>query len=67
MGGPQVMGTGDNKPAAALHRLRKRWLAPSPPLAVDDVPHWRPAADPAVDQVDRDADSDGAGPSPATP
>jgi hypothetical protein len=23
-----------------------RWLPPSPPLAVDDDPLWRPAADP---------------------
>jgi hypothetical protein len=61
------MGTGDNKPTVgALHRLRQRWLAPSPPLAVDDVPHWRPAADPERDQVDGEADSDGSVPSPAT-
>jgi hypothetical protein len=31
---------------AALRRLRQRWLEPSPPLAVDDEPLWRPAPDP---------------------
>jgi hypothetical protein len=31
---------------AALRRLRQRWLAPSPPLAVDDEPLWRAAPDP---------------------
>lgn len=61
------MGTGDNELAmGTLHRLRERWLAPSPPLAVDDVPQWSPAADPANDQVDGEADSGGAGTSPAT-
>jgi hypothetical protein len=26
--------------------MLQRWLPPSPPLAVDDEPFWRPAADP---------------------
>jgi hypothetical protein len=46
------MPTGDSTHAnAALHRAalkRRNWLAPSPPLAVDDEPHWQPAADPAA-------------------
>ena len=61
------MGMADNKAASgALQRLRQRWLAPSRPLAVDDVQHWSPADDPAGDQAEREAESDGAGPSPAT-
>jgi hypothetical protein len=44
------MNDGDTPGSSgALHRLRQRWLAPSRPLAVDDEPHWQPAADPAAD------------------
>jgi hypothetical protein len=40
------MPTGDpTHTDGALQRLRRHWLAPSPPLAVDDEPHWQPAAD----------------------
>jgi hypothetical protein len=35
----------------ALHRLRARWLAPSPPLAIDDEPHWAPLPDPEGDAI----------------
>jgi hypothetical protein len=30
----------------AVSGMLQRWLPPSPPLAVDDEPFWRPAADP---------------------
>jgi hypothetical protein len=43
---------------SALHRLRARWLAPSPPLAVDDEPHWTPAADPEGEEVPAEAETD---------
>ena len=49
----------------ALRKLHLRWLAPSPPLAVDDEPHWQPAADPAAGAP---ALSDSAvTPAPSTP
>jgi hypothetical protein len=32
--------------SGALHRLRRRWFAPTQPLAVDDEAHWPPVADP---------------------
>jgi hypothetical protein len=63
------MPTGDSTHAnaalhrAGLHRPRRNWLAPSPPLAVDDEPHWQPAADPAAGHgVEGDLD---IAPSPA--
>ena len=41
------MPTGDSTHlTGALRRLRQHWFAPSRPLAVDDEPHWLPAADP---------------------
>ncbi len=61
------MATGDGTRTGALHRLRQRWLSPSPPLAVDDVPHWRPPADPEGEQSEGEADSEGTGPSSAGP
>jgi hypothetical protein len=45
----------------ALRALRHRWHAPSRPLAVDDEPHWTPAADPASDDATGDVDSDAPG------
>ena len=60
------MATGDGeRTSGALHRLRQRWFSPSPPLAVDDVPHWRPPADPGGEQSDGEADSEGPRSSPA--
>jgi hypothetical protein len=42
-----VMPTGDSTHlTGALHRLRRHWFAPARPIAVDDEPHWLPAADP---------------------
>ena len=35
----------------AVHRLRARWLKPSPPLAVDDEPVWTPAPDPVAEDA----------------
>lgn len=56
------MATGDgNRTAGALHRLRQRWLSPSPPLAVDDLP----PTDPEGEQSEREADSEGSGASHA--
>jgi hypothetical protein len=49
----------------ALHRLRARWLMPSPPLAVDDEPHWRPAPDSASDEAGDDADAERVPAAPA--
>jgi hypothetical protein len=41
------MPTGDSTHIdGALRRARQDWLAPSRPLAIDDEPQWRPAADP---------------------
>jgi hypothetical protein len=57
MGGDGTLG------GSALHRLRARWLAPSPPLAVDDEPHWTPPEDPA----DETAGGDGEPARPAAP
>ena len=41
------MTTGENsRIVTSARRLRQRWLdEPSPPLAVDDEPHWTPAPD----------------------
>lgn len=41
------MGEEGKSAGAGIHRLRARWLAPSPPLAVDDEPQWNPLPDPA--------------------
>jgi hypothetical protein len=47
----------------ALRRLRQRWLAPSPPLAVDDEPLWSPAPDPegeppSIEDLEYDLDTE---------
>ena len=41
------MTTGEHlRIVTSARRLRQRWLdEPSPPLAVDDEPHWTPAPD----------------------
>jgi hypothetical protein len=45
------------KPPAVL-RLRARWLTPSPPLAVDDEPHWTPSPDPLGEERDSDVEAE---------
>jgi hypothetical protein len=40
------MAGDSTRAGTALNRLRVRWLAPSPPLAVDDEPQWSPPPDP---------------------
>jgi hypothetical protein len=59
--GVEEMTTGDEVPRAverektpagrAVHRLRARWLEPSPPLPVDDEPAWAPAPDAREDEA----------------
>ncbi|HET6174009.1 MAG TPA: hypothetical protein VFD90_15470 [Gaiellales bacterium] len=49
----------------ALHRLRARWLAPSPPLAVDDEPLWSASPDPASEDAGGEPESDRQESSPA--
>jgi hypothetical protein len=56
------VAAGDGKATTgALQRLRRRWLAPSPPLPVDDVPQG-PSADPAPDDQDEGSETDEAPP-----
>jgi hypothetical protein len=58
------MPTGDHTHVTgALRRLRQHWFAPSRPLAVDDEPHWRPAADP--DEASRQEGDLDIAPAPA--
>jgi hypothetical protein len=40
-----VMPAGDTTRNAILRPSRQRWLAPSPPLPVDDEPGWHPASE----------------------
>ena len=41
------MATGESSATAtAVTGMLVRWLPPSPPLAIDDEPLWRPAPDP---------------------
>ena len=62
------MATDDgHRTVSALQRLRQRWFSPSRPLAVDDVPHWHPPADPEGEPSERDSDADGSAPAAATP
>ncbi len=44
------MGGEARRAGTALQRLRTRWLAPSPPLAVDDEPQWKPSPDPEAEE-----------------
>jgi hypothetical protein len=61
------MGMGENgRTDAALRSLRRRWLdEPSPPLAVDDEPHWSPAPDTAGDAHGAEDDRQGQAGIPA--
>jgi hypothetical protein len=59
------MPTGENT-VTALRRLRQRWLAPSPPLAVDDEPLWRPAPDHQAEPAALDVEAERPAPAPAT-
>jgi hypothetical protein len=55
------MTTGENSRfVTSARRLRQRWLdEPSPPLAVDDEPHWTPAPESAGDgDTDGDTEQD---------
>jgi hypothetical protein len=52
-----AMGDGD-RATGPLHRLRQRWLAPSPPLPVDEVSNG-PSADLSADDQDERSESDG--------
>jgi hypothetical protein len=64
------MPTGDisHRPSHPLRKLRSRWFAPSRPLAVDDEPQWRPAADAVGDAPRSDAErSDAELERPSTP
>jgi hypothetical protein len=47
---PRMAGDG-TRGGTALHRLHARWLAPSPPLAIDDEPHWAPSPDHEADAM----------------
>jgi hypothetical protein len=55
------------RPETPLHRLRARWLEPSPPLAVDDEPFWTPPPDPAGEPTDEDAEAELPAAAPANP
>lgn len=48
---PPMAGEAPRGPGRAVHRLRARWLEPSPPLAIDDEPVWTPAPDPASEDA----------------
>ena len=51
----------------ALQRLRARWLAPSPPLAVDDEPQWKPSPDPEAEESTGEGERDRPEAAAATP
>jgi hypothetical protein len=61
------MGGEGTRAGTAAHRLRVRWLAPSPPLAVDDEPKWKPSPDPAAEESERDGERDRPEAAPARP
>jgi hypothetical protein len=61
------MGGESRRAGAALHRLRARWLAPSPPLAVDDEPHWTPSPDPGAEESEGEGETDRPEAAPARP
>jgi hypothetical protein len=54
-------------PVNGLHRLRARWLAPSPPLAVDDEPQWSPLPDPADEEADSEREKERPAAASTTP
>jgi hypothetical protein len=55
------VATGDgNEATGPLHRLRQRWLTPSPPLPIDEVAQ-SPSAE-ATDDPDEQPESDGNSP-----
>jgi hypothetical protein len=63
--GVEEMTTGEEPPRAvegektradrAVHRLRARWLEPSPPLAIDDEPAWARSPDAPEDETGGEA------------
>jgi hypothetical protein len=61
------MGMGENARAyTAARNLRRRWLdEPSPPLAVDDEPQWRPAPEATGDAHGAEDDREGQAGVPA--
>ena len=61
------MGGEGRRAGTAAHRLRARWLAPSPPLAVDDEPQWKPSPDPEAEESESEGERDRPEAAPARP